>query len=327
MKKSLFYLSLALVLLGFGALIAAPETAAAGARRGLSVCAGVIVPSLFPFLTGAGLLAALGLPGLLAAAAAPLTQALFGVSGQGAVPLLLGLMGGYPAGAAAIGELVDRGELSPEEGTRLLPFCNNTGPAFILGAAGGGVFRSPRAGVLLYLSHILAAAVLGVLLSLPRRKNRSRPCAGSIPRPPEVSLARALPGCVGASVRAVGNICGFVVLFSAFTALLEDAGVFSFLALAAAEHTAISPAAARAALTGLLELGSGIAAMEGFAPSPPNLALAAFLLGFGGLSVHCQTLSVLEGSGVKLGPHFPGRLAHGLLSAAIVLGLCGIFSG
>lgn len=55
--------------------------------------------------------------------------------------------------------------------------------------------------------------------------------------------------------------------------------------------------------------------MSGLSPTPLNLALASFILGFGGLSVHCQTISVLEGTNMKCARHFTGRILHGALSA------------
>lgn len=61
---------------------------------------------------------------------------------------------------------MERGEVRPRGGRRLLGFCNNSGPAFILGAAGTGVFGGARFGLLLYAAHILAALTAGVLLSL-----------------------------------------------------------------------------------------------------------------------------------------------------------------
>ena len=59
---------------------------------------------------------------------------------EAAAPFLLGLCGGYPAGAEAVAGLVRDGTLRPEEGARLLPVCNNTGPGFIVGVAGAAVF-------------------------------------------------------------------------------------------------------------------------------------------------------------------------------------------
>ena len=121
MKKSAFYVSIGTALAGFALLVCAPAEAAAGARRGLSVCAGVIIPSLFPFLILSALLTALGFPYLLAKTAGGLTAKLFGVSGAAAAPLLLGLTGGYPVGAAATAEVVRRGELVRRRASAFCP--------------------------------------------------------------------------------------------------------------------------------------------------------------------------------------------------------------
>ena len=45
--------------------------------------------------------------------------------------------------------------------------------------------------------------------------------------------------------------------------------------------------------------------------------MAAFLLGWGGLSVQCQTMSVLRGTGLSLKPCLAGKLLHGLISAGL----------
>ena len=72
-----------------------------------------------------------------------------------------------------------------------------------------------------------------------------------------------------------------------------------------------------ALIAGLFELGSGVAAMEGLALTPPSFALAAFLTGWGGLSVHFQTLSLLSGSKAKGALHLTGRLLSASIGAAL----------
>ena len=54
-----------------------------------------------------------------------------------------------------------RRALSRDEGERLLAFCNNAGPGFLLGVCGAGVFSSSRAGAALYLIHVAAALCAG----------------------------------------------------------------------------------------------------------------------------------------------------------------------
>ena len=321
-KKSGFYGSLALVLAAFAMLLYAPAKAVSGAKHGLAVCAHVIVPSLLPFLILSGLLTGLGLPRLLARPLGPLVERLFCVPGVCAAPFLLGLTGGYPVGAASTAELERRGEINAGEGSRALAFCNNTGPAFIIGAAGSGVFGSAKLGLLLYLSHILAAIGVGLLFSARREKPEPKPAGTEFVFR---ALPEVLPESVGRAVTATMNICGFVVFFSVLTALLDALGLFSALAGAMAARTGLELRFCRALLSGILELGGGISAMEGLAAAPRNLALASFVLGFGGLSVHCQTLAAVSGTGISTTRHFAGRLLHGLLSALITLLLCTFF--
>ena len=129
------------------------------------------------------------------------------------------------------------------------------------------------------------------------------------------ALAKALPESVKSAIAGTLNICGFVVFFSVVTALLDALGVFSGAAGWLAARLGAELTFTRALLTGLLELGSGISAMRGLAPVPVNLALASLILGFGSLSVHCQTLSAIGETELRFSRHFAGRLLHGALAA------------
>ena len=296
-------------------LLLMPAEASRGARSGLSVCAGVIVPSLFPFLLLSSMLSALALPEALASLAEPLFRRL-GLPAIAAAPFLLGLCGGYPVGAAAVAELVSSGAIAPEDGSRMLPYCNHTGPGFIMGVAGAAVFGSMRVGLLLYLSHVLAALTLALLTG-----RRAGPAALR-PALPDRPLAEVFPACIRSAAEAVLLICAYVVFFSMLTAILQSVGLFSVLAAILSVRFGAELRFCTALLSGWMELGSGIAALRGAAASPANLALAAFLLGFGGLSVHAQTLTAVSGTNIKCARHFAGRILHGFLSAAYILLYC-----
>ena len=272
--------------------------AADGARHGLSVCAAVLVPSLLPFFTLSELLSSFGLPDLLAGFAGKPMERLFRISGPGAQAFLLGLSGGYPLGANVTASLRRQGIVSREEAERLLAFCNNSGPAFILGAA-GGVFRSPGAGLLLFGAHAAAAVCTGVLMrggSAPAAQPRTGHEVG-------ISVGEALPAAVLRALRSTLTVCAYVVLFSA---LLSCLPFLSGL-----------PPLPGAILTGCIELGSGIASFAGLPPEPPNLAAAAFLLGWGGLSVHAQTLGAVRSTDIKCARHLIGRALCGLIAAGL----------
>ena len=71
-------------------------------------------------------------------------------------------------------------------------------------------------------------------------------------------------------------------------------------------------------LTGLIELTSGVWTLTGAGTMSGKLSMAAFLLGWAGLSVHCQVLSFLGGSGLSVKTYIGGKLLHGGLSALFI---------
>ena len=77
-------------------------------------------------------------------------------------------------------------------------------------------------------------------------------------------------------------------------------------------------AAAEKLLIGAIEMSSGVASLSGSAGSmSTQLSLAAFILGWAGLCVHCQVLSFLGSSDLSVRTYLAGKLAHGAISAAL----------
>ena len=306
------FLSLTAVVLLLAALLVNADAALAAGRQALGTCGRLMIPSLFPFFVLSSLLSSLGLPGILGRALAPLAMRIFGISGAGASALLIGLTGGYPAGAGYIADMERSGYISRSEGERLLAFCNNAGPAFIIGTVGIGVFRSARVGLLLYAVQILAALLTGFLF-------RNRTYVQELPsvQLDSVNGAAALSEAVHRSVGAVLNVCGFVICFSVLLSLLDAHGLISVFCGMLSRVCGWELHFTRALITGFFELGSGASAMLGLPFTPSTLALAAFLLGWGGLSVYLQTLSVLAGSQLKGALHITGRLLCASIGAVL----------
>lgn len=300
-----------------GLLFAFPTESLQAAREGVSLCLELLVPSLFPFFVLSSLLISTGLAGLCARPLTRWMEPLFGVGGAGAAALVLGLVGGYPAGARAVAQLVERGECSREEAGRLSRFCNNCGPAFFLGAVGVGVFGSQRAGLLLLGANLLAALLVGFLSARGRAQGAARPAAA--PAPAFSSLVTEFPGCVQSAFSATLGVCAYVILFSVLTALAEASGLLPALAGAVAHLFPGEGAATlcRGACIGFLEISTGTAALREVATAPAALPLAAFLLGWGGLSVHCQSLPFWRAAGVRPGPYLRAKCLQGLLAAGI----------
>ena len=291
-------------------MILAPQQMIDSARYALRLCAELIIPSLFPFFVVSGLLNRLGFSARLAGRLSRPAARLYGISGAGATALFMGLIGGYPLGAAYIADMRRQGLISAEEGERLMGFCNNSGPAFLIGSIGAGVFGSARLGLGLYIIHILSALITGLFF---RGSGRYK---AQLPHLPE-SRGSALIESVRQAAQSILSVCGFIVCFCVIIGLMDAGGYFSLFAGRLASLTGLELHSARALLSGVLELGSGIGAMRGLSPSPVNLAIAAGIVGWGGVSVHFQTYAVLAESDIKGDLHLTGRLICCAVSSAL----------
>ena len=121
------------------ALLCWPKEISAAVQEGLKLCYNVIIPSLFPFFILSSLMISLGLAGYLGRLFEPVMRPLFRLPGSCAAVLALGFVGGYPIGARSALTLYESGGCTKTECERLLAFCNNSGPAFILGVVGAWV--------------------------------------------------------------------------------------------------------------------------------------------------------------------------------------------
>lgn len=271
-------------------LLICSADAAQAVRDALALCAQSVIPALFPFFVVSSLFIDLGCAAVLGRSLAPVMHRLFGVSGAGGTAFLLGIIGGYPVGGRTAGELYRSGQCERKECERLLAFCNNAGPSFILGIAGLGCFGSVRVGAWLYLIHVGAAVMVGLLFRSTSRQ-MGRPEKTETPR-----WADALIEAVRGGAMSMVIICAFVVFFLVILRL--------FSRFTGIQHGAI---------LGIVEMTNGILRL---ANDRRGFIWAAGLLGWGGLSVHCQTAAVLSGSGLSLKRYFIGKALQAAISMA-----------
>lgn len=307
-----FFISVSLALCALLGLIICPTAAAGGAKSGLLLCSGVIIPSLFPFAVLSNVLMGLGLPQRLGKVFAPVTKRLFGVSGTGTTAFFLGIAGGYPLGAISVSELYAKGALQKKEAERLLGFCNNCGPAFIISVAGSAVFGSVKIGFFLYLIHVISAFLTGVLISGRHAGKTASPLPAK-----SAGLSEAFTDSVKRAAAAMVTVCGFVVFFSVLVGLLDEAGTLSSLSGAISVYLKTELHFSRSLLTGFLELGTGTSSLIGLSVSAVNLSLCSLIIGWGGVSVHAQAAAVIREGGLSPARHTFGKLLHGVLSALI----------
>ena len=313
------------ILLGVGllwatlALVLWPEQAMEAMRDGIKLCGNVILPSLFPFFVLSSLVVELGMSRYLGRLLEPVMAPLFYVNGNCAAALALGFVGGYPVGARTAIQIYENGQCSRTEAERMLAFCNNSGPAFILGVVGAGVFGNGMAGLLLYLTHLLASLCVGVLFRFYKPGDRPQTRRARTAQFQASSFPKAIINSVTGSLQSTLNICAFILFFTVCLRILAYAGILRTLGRVLSLLLAplgMSQTWAERLLTGLVEVSSGVSSLTDGSLSG-RLSMAAFMLGWAGVSVHCQVLAFLGDSGLSVKTYVSGKLLHGGISALL----------
>ena len=289
-----------------------PNAMATGISRGLSNCSTVIIPTLYPFMLLAGLLANAPICRHPDRVLTAITRRLFGLPGCCGPAIVLSLVGGYPAGAIAIAQLRRRGQITEEETQRMTTFCVNGGPGFIISTVGAGLLGNVRAGVLLFVAQVTVSMIFGVLLG---KGNRHTPDTAHAPLPPRKPVAQI----VSDTCASLLAMCGFVVLAAMGLALAEGCGLAHGLAAVCKSNTAT----VSAVLAAITEVSCGCIALSGSGLLAP--LWLSLTLSWGGLSVQGQLAAVLPQERIINLRFWRWRWLHGLLSGGMAMILFALF--
>lgn len=194
-------------------------------------------------------------------------ETIFHLNANLASAYILGIISGYPQGAYAIVQIYDKKGCTRDEAERALAFCNNTGPAFMIGAV-GSLFGNIRLGWSLFFLQMGVTLLYGII-SRPKKLSS---CAET-ENNNNISFD-VIPKAVTSSVIPMLNICGFVVIFAILCSWV------SLLPLS----TEI-----KAFVYSILEISNAVK----FISKSPSLPLLAFSLFWSGICVHMQTASVI----------------------------------
>lgn len=113
-------------------LVLFPQTNLTAAREGIALWANNLVPTLLPFLIATELLSKTDLVQIFGRFLTKWMRPLFNVPGEAGFAFLMGIISGYPVGAKIITDFRKQNICTKEEAERMLAFCNNSGPLFII---------------------------------------------------------------------------------------------------------------------------------------------------------------------------------------------------
>lgn len=330
MKKE--YISTILYSLAFCFLVvyiaAYPGEAFGAALEGLKLWFNSVCPALLPFFICIEVLIGLGIVRLLGSTFKPLMRPVFNVPGEGSFGFFMSIASGYPVGSKITARLRQEKICTLQEGQRLLSLCSTSGPLFIIGAVATGILKRPELGFLLAVSHYFSAITSGFLMRFYGRNRTPNPVKTRINPFSEMmdcrrrdgrSIGMLLGDAVKNGVNLILMIGGFIILFAVITRILKLSGLLPLLSrflCGIIPFVKVDPETVSSLLVGILEVTNGIKECASLqVPIMSKIAIASFMMGFGGLSVNAQVLSIISETDLKFGIYLLMKFVQGIAAS------------
>ncbi len=242
-----------------------------------------------------------------------ITKKLFYLPGYTYPTIILSFIGGYPVGAKAVRALYEKEKINNEQLNRMMCFCVNSGPAFTINMLGGMLLNNKTIGLTIFGVQAALGFLIGILLGInARRSQKTFYISNSKPKNEKIKLREALVDSVASGCESMIQMCGIIIIFTAFIGILKSFGFFDLIPLILLPY--IPKFISKTVLTSILEVTYGcIYATKNMAP----YWILAFGVGHGGICTHLQISAILKKTNFKYLKFCIFRMINALSSALI----------
>lgn len=311
-------------------IIIFPYEMISAAKEGLLLWVNNIIPSLLPFIIGTNILMGLGVINFIGKLIEPIMYKVFRVPGIGGFALISGMTSGYPMGSKIISTIREEKQITKIEAQRLISFANNSGPLFILGAVGLGMFKSASVGYFIMIIHYTSAIITGILFRYYKvsgeiqknynNKNLIRNAYISMKSAKDKDgrgFGQLLGDSVGNAMQSMLQIGGFIIIFCVLVEAIKLMNIILILEVILypiLNIFNISSNVFTGFIVGIIEVTNGtkLIASEEFTRS--HVLSVAMLISFGGFSIHAQSINFISKTDINIFVYICSKVIHSLIT-------------
>lgn len=321
--KAQHTLIVGIILVFMLALVLRPDIYMDSVLNGILLWVTAVLPALFPFFFFSGLLIKMQAVDKLGNKLSWLTTKLFHCPGSSGVIYTLSIISGYPVGAKIASEMYQNGALTSSQVMRINAFASTSGPLFIVGSVGVGMFINHTCGLIMLISHYIGALLNGILYRNYQYQQECLNKTSILNHKTQDILSNTMYDSI-ISILLVG---GYISIFFILIDVLINCGILSLISVAISKILSLIglPTTLSTGLaSGFFEITRGCLDL-----SKNGLSLniivpfACALISWGGLSIHFQALTFLNKCKIKKRIYFLQKFTQSLISGAICwLGVC-----
>ncbi|MBP3431303.1 MAG: hypothetical protein J6K39_00390 [Clostridia bacterium] len=213
----------------------------------------------------------------------------------------MAVLSGYPVGSKMVADLYLQGKITKSDAFKMSSFCSTSGPMFIIGAVGIGMFHNSKIGYILFASHLIGSILNGILFrNLKAKDEQPLPTSNENNKKSAINLADIVTSST-LSILSVGCIITiFFIVIACFEPLLS-----------------LLPQSFAFFLEGIIEITKGCLDISTLSNVNLAIILASFIISFGGISTILQSITMLSSVKMPIKLFVLQKLCHGFLSALV----------
>ena len=302
-KKFLKNLVVSISIISFGIfLVLNPENSIKEIRSGINICCNILIPSLFPsFMINSGV------SNILGKIFYPISKYLFKLPPQSLSVIFLSLVGGFPVGAKGISDLFEKKMINEKQANRMLCFCVNAGPAFILGVIGNSLIKNIEIARMILFSQIISSLFIGILISCFSKEKIKNCDQNKV----QINFTESLINSCESSSIAIINMCTLIIIFNLFSGFLINLHFFYIFSNIFSSFR-ISNEISECFPQIIIEVTKACEVIVSKCSIP---YLLSFATSWGGICVHLQVFSIMKKIKINYINFFIFRFLNAVISS------------
>ena len=310
-------------------LVANPAKYTKSITSGFLLFANAVFPGLFPFLVLTKLLSSFNIIDKIASYFSKITKKVFKISGIASFVFILSALCGYPMGAKMTADLHQSNKISDEEAPYIFMLSSVSGPMFIIGAIGSAMLNNAKAGLIIYIAHIVSALICAyIFCNNKKRKLVLKQQTNKLPISQiNINYGQALSDSVYSATQTIIVVGAYITIFFMLIDMLIGTHILSPLEFVFKQlflFFGINPNVSHGTACAVVEMTRGASEIAKFGTNAITVSLICAIVSFGGFSIIAQSLALGKKSKPKTATFIFYKLCHAIIAFLLCLVFCKI---
>lgn len=304
----------ALILFILACMIISPAKFINKSLDGIFAWALNVLPSVLPFMFFTKVLSSLGTLDKLTRPLSPVSSKLFKTPPISIYCFVMAILSGYPVGSKMVADLYLQGKISKQDAFKMTAFCSTSGPMFIVGAVGVGMFHNSQIGYILFVSHVLGAILNGILYRNLKVKNQENAQPDSKTLQTETTTQNGKTNQFSIADIVLNSSLSIISVGCIITIFFIVIECFSPIFNLLPQNLAFF-------LEGCIEITKGCIDISTLSNPLIAATVCSFVISFGGISTILQSITMLNAVKMPVKLFALQKVTHAVFAAAITFAL------